>query len=272
MTTKTILISGIVALLVIVTIMVIGKQGGTKSEPGLVKITPTERTSSPEIIKTPIVTPQPVVEPADVAVAKAQAPNTEILKFKLPGAVFSGTPKDVRPENLEPARDGKMRDPIYVPAGTRLLSKDCKVTCSEATPVYGELSNITDGDKEYDTTTLLELGPNVQWVQVDLGKEKQIFAACVWHFHGEPRIYRDVICQISNDPDFIDDVQTAFNNDHDNSSKLGKGTDKEYFETNEGRPFSVNGLKGRYVRFYSRGNTSNEMNHYTEIEIYGKDI
>ncbi|MBR4171661.1 MAG: hypothetical protein IKR48_08430, partial [Kiritimatiellae bacterium] len=63
---------------------------------------------------------------------------------------------------------------------------------------------------------------------------------------------------------------TVFNNDHDNSAKLGKGKDKEYIETSEGRPFAINGVKARYVRFYSNGNTSNEKNHYTEVDIYGK--
>ena len=28
-------------------------------------------------------------------------------------------------------------------------------------------------------------------------------------------------------------------------------------------------VKGRYVRFYSKGNTSDDQNHYTEVEIYG---
>ena len=98
----------------------------------------------------------------------------------------------------------------------------------------------------------------------------KIYAACVWHYHGEARVYRDVICQISNDKDFIDGVQTVFNNDHDNTAKLGAGRDKEYIETHEGRPFACKGVKGRYVRFYSNGNTSNEMNHYTEVEVYGK--
>jgi len=92
----------------------------------------------------------------------------------------------------------------------------------------------------------------------------------VWHYHGEARVYRDVICQISNDSNFVDGVVTVFNNDHDNSSGLGVGKEKEYVESNEGRPFAVSGVKGRYIRFYSNGNTANEMNHYTEIEVYGK--
>jgi hypothetical protein len=28
-------------------------------------------------------------------------------------------------------------------------------------------------------------------------------------------------------------------------------------------------LTGRYVRAYSRGNSSNRMNHYIELEVYG---
>ena len=192
------------------------------------------------------------------------------LDVKIPSPQFTGTPKDIKSPNLEPARGGKPRTPIFVPAGVKLLSVGKKVTSSDPIPIIGYLSLVTDGDKEHDAATVVELGPKVQWVQVDLGAEHTLYAACVWHYHGEPRVYRDVICQVSNDPDFIDGVVTVFNNDHDNSAKLGKGKDKEYIETNEGRPFAINGVKARYVRFYSNGNTSNEMNHYTEVDIYGK--
>jgi len=194
----------------------------------------------------------------------------ETLKIKLPKPQFTGTPKDIRSPNLERKRGGKPRAPISVPKGTKVISEKCKVTSSDMEPIIGELDYITDGDKEHDAATYVELGPGVQWVQIDLGAEKEVYAACVWHYHGEARVYRDVICQISSDPDFIDGVVTVFNNDHEDSSKLGKGKEKEYIETNEGRPFAVKGVKGRYVRFYSNGNTSNEMNHYTEVEIYGK--
>jgi hypothetical protein len=203
----------------------------------------------------------------------ADAEETVTLKIDLPKPCFVGTTKDIRTPNLEPSRNGKDRDPIKVPVGTKLLSKDCKVTSSQAEPLMGELSLVTDGDKEHDLAAFAELAPNLQWVQLDLAKEKVIHAACIWHYHGEEvRVYRDVVCQVSNDPDFIDGVQTVFNNDHDNSSKLGAGKDKEYVEDNKGRPFAVNSVKGRYLRFYSCGNTSNEMNHYTEVEVYGKDL
>jgi len=30
------------------------------------------------------------------------------------------------------------------------------------------------------------------------------------------------------------------------------------------------GVKGRYVRLYSNGNTANRLNHYIEVEVWGK--
>jgi len=206
------------------------------------------------------------------ATLAAEAQDKINLKIDLPKPCFTGTPKDIRSPNLELDSVSKNREAIQVPTGTKLLSKGCKVTSSDPEPIIGELAFVTDGDKEHDAATYVELGPNTQWVQIDLAKEKELFAACIWHYHGESRVYRDVICQISNDPDFIVGVQTVFNNDHDNSSKLGAGTQQEYKEDNKGRPFPINAVKGRYIRFYSRGNTSNEMNHYTEIEVYGKDL
>jgi len=193
------------------------------------------------------------------------------LKLDLPRPQFTGTPRPIRSANLEPPRNGRPYPPIEVPFGCdKLLSKGCKVTASSPEPMLGELSVVTDGDKEHDAETYVELDPHKQWVQIDLGREREIQAVCIWHFHGEARVYRDVICQIGNDPEFGEGVVTVFNNDHDDSSGLGAGKDKEYVESNEGRPFAVSGVKGRYVRFYSNGNTSDDMNHYTEIEIYGK--
>ena len=81
-------------------------------------------------------------------------------------------------------------------------------------------------------------------------------------------IYRDVIVQMSNDPEFITDVTAVFNNDHDNSSCMGQGTDKEYIESEKGRPIPVPGIRARYVRVYSNGSPDGE-NCYSEIEVYG---
>ena len=47
------------------------------------------------------------------------------------------------------------------------------------------------------------------------------------------------------------------------------GKDKEYIEVAEGRLIDPKGAKGRYVRLYSNGNTTNDLNHYVEVEVYG---
>ena len=75
---------------------------------------------------------------------------------------------------------------------------------------------------------------------------------------------------LSNDAKFATGVTTIFNNDHDNTSKLGKGTDKEYRERNDGRPIDGKMTKARYVRCYSAGSTSEPVNNYVEIEVFGK--
>ena len=70
---------------------------------------------------------------------------------------------------------GKRPD-FMVPAGTKLLSKDKPVTSSDSLPVIGELSYITDGDKTGTDGTYVELGPDPQWVQVDLEAPAKIAA------------------------------------------------------------------------------------------------
>ena len=46
---------------------------------------------------------------------------------------------------------------------------DKKVTSSDDAPVIGELAMVTDGDKEGADGSYVELGPDKQWVQIDLG-------------------------------------------------------------------------------------------------------
>jgi hypothetical protein len=106
-------------------------------------------------------------------------------------------------------------------------------------------------------------------VQVDLGESAAVAAVAVWHFHSQARVYHDVVIQISDDAEFKKGVTTIFNTDDDNSSKLGKGKDLSYVETNNGRVLAAKGAKGRYVRLYSNGNTSDELNHYCEVEVHG---
>jgi hypothetical protein len=109
-------------------------------------------------------------------------------------------------------------------------------------------------------------------VQVDLGAPASLAAVALWHFHSQARVYHDVIVQVSDDPEFKTGVQTLYNNDTDNSVKLGKGTDLNYIETYQGRVIYAKGATARYVRFYSNGNTSDELNHYCEVEIHGQPV
>jgi hypothetical protein len=197
----------------------------------------------------------------------ANAADTVPLKVEYPKPLFAGTPRPISLKNLEPA-NAKRVEP-QVPADTKLLSKGKTVTSSDSLPVIGELSFITDGDKSGIDGAYVELGPGVQWVQVDLGAPSKIAAIVAWHFHSQARVYHDVIVQISDDKEFKKGVTTIYNNDDDNSAKLGKGSDLAYVETNHGRIFDVKGKVGRYVRLYSNGNTSDELNHYCEIEVFG---
>lgn len=196
------------------------------------------------------------------------APGKEELKLKLPKPMFIGTPTNLKSPNLEVVT-GKPRAPFYVPKGTVLLSAKKKVTSSDTNPVIGELDMLTDGEKSGGDGYFIELGPGVQWVQIDLGASYPLSAILAWHYHSQARIYRDVIVQTSDDPSFKTGVTTIFNNDHDNSSKLGLGNDKEYIEVAEGKLFDPKGAKGRYVRLSSKGNTTNDLNHYVEVEVYG---
>jgi cytochrome c peroxidase len=84
------------------------------------------------------------------------------------------------------------------------------------------------------------------------------------------KVYHDVIVQVADDPDFIKQVRTVFNNDSDNSSGLGVGKDREYIESYEGKLINAKGARARYIRFYSKGSTESALNEYTEIEVYGR--
>ena len=202
-------------------------------------------------------------------VALVRAEDKVPLKLELPKPLFAGTPRPISLPNLEPPLAGKRPD-LMVPVGTVLLSKGKPVTSSDSLPVIGELAFITDGDKSGVDGTYVELGPTPQWVQIDLGASAKIAAIVVWHFHSQARVYHDVVVQVSDDPAFKTGVKTLFNNDDDNSSKLGKGTDYAYVETNAGRVIDAKGATARYVRLSSNGNTSDELNHYCEVEVFGQ--
>jgi hypothetical protein len=193
------------------------------------------------------------------------------LDLKLPRPMFIGTPTNIAVPNLEKPL-GKPRPPFLVPEGTVNVASKKPVTGSDELPTIGELSMVTDGDKEAAEGSFVELGPNVQYVTIDLKARFSLYAVLVWHFHKQPVVYHDVIVQVADDKDFVSNVVTVFNNDIDNTAGKGIGKDMAYVETAEGKLIDAKGVQGRYVRLYSRGNTANEFNHYIEVEVYGKPV
>ena len=201
----------------------------------------------------------------------AFAQNEVVLKTQLPKPLFVGTPVPLNVPNLEPPTKGKRPD-FMVPAGTINLARNKKVTSSDDNPDTGTLDMIVDGDKDGSEGSWVELGPGKQWVQIDLAKESNIYAVLIWHFHSQARVYRDVVAQVSDDATFNSGVTTIFNSDFHNDLGLGAGKDLSYIETYQGKLIDAKGVKGRYVRLYSNGNTANKLNHYIEVEVWGKPV
>jgi len=214
--------------------------------------------------------PKPAAKPAE-ANAPVSAEGLVPISLQLPKPSDIGTPKEPPPgTRVKIPKGGKwaLRKPFLAPKGVRNVALNKPVTSSDAEPVIGTLDLITDGCKEAVEDAFVELGYDVQWVQIDLERACRIHAVVVWHEHKDRRVYHDVVVQVADDRDFITNVRTLFNNDHDNSAGLGLGEDWGYFETHEGLLIDVQGVQARYVRLYSNGSTSDEMNRYTEVEVY----
>jgi hypothetical protein len=221
-----------------------------------------ERTS--QTIGTPGGEPRPIPTPGD-----AERSQLVPLKIDLPRPMFVGTPQDNRVPNLERPRN-RPRPPFLAPLGTMNVALGKPVTSSDSEPVIGTLEMITDGDKRGGGGSFVGLGPGPQHITIDLRARYELYAIVVWHFHQYPRVYLDVVVQLSDDPSFRTGVTTVFNNDTDGSMGLGAGTDLNYTETNEGRLIDTKGIQARYVRLYSSGNSSDDLNHYIEVEAYGR--
>jgi hypothetical protein len=214
----------------------------------------------------------PTLPAANAPKAQSAAGDLVPLILDLPKAAFIGTPPNDLKTNsyTEPYDPDKKRPPMLIPRGLKNLAPGSKLTCS-ATNVNAEtLAKLTDGDKEaYDESTIL-LRRGIQYVQMDLGSSHALFAIVIWHAHNIPKAYHDVVVQVADDPEFKQSVRTLFNNDQDNTAGLGVGTDREYFESREGKLIAAKGVTARCIRFYSNGSTQSGLNEYTELEVYGR--
>jgi hypothetical protein len=206
-----------------------------------------------------------------LAAFTAQAADEQVpLQIKLPAPDFKGTPKDIQLSSyVEPLSD-KPRPLMMVPSGLKNVAAGKKISSSDKNATASTLEKVLDGDKEATDESIIFLRKGTQWVQLDLGAPHEVFAIVLWHAHNSAKVYHDIIVQAADDADFIENVRTLYNNDQDNTSGLGVGTDREYFETHEGRLINGKGVKARYFRFYSKGSTESALNEYTEIEVYGR--
>lgn len=212
--------------------------------------------------------PQPGKASSTGAAATAPSAGLAPLVLELPQPRYIGTPVNLKSPNLEKPRTGPRPD-LRVPAEARNVALHKPVTASDTSPTLGELSQVTDGDKEGVEGSYVEIGAGRQYFQVDLQRPHRVDAIVVWHFHAQARIYRDVVVQVSGDAAFGQDVHTLYNNDHDGTLGMGLGRDKEYIDGHEGLLIDAGGVTARYVRLWGNGNTENDLNHCTEIEVYG---
>jgi len=191
------------------------------------------------------------------------------IELELPKAMFVGTPTNMSIEKLEKPL-GKPRPSFLAPKGVTNVALGKSVESTDDMPIIGDIEYITDGDKDADEGYFVELGPFTQHVTIDLEKKFDIYAVVLWHFHKQARVYFDVVVQVADDAEFTKNVKTIFNNDLNNSSGQGKGEDWHYVETAEGKLIDAKGVNGQFVRLYSKGNNSNDLNHYIEVAVYGK--
>ena len=201
------------------------------------------------------------------ATSFVRAEDKADIKIEFPEPAFAGTPVPAGGiKNLE--KPGAPVKTFAAAKGATIVSKGKTVTASDSAPSIGDLAQIVDGDKEGADGSFVEFAPGPQSVTVDLGGTFNISAIVLWHYHKQARVYKGVVVEISDDKDFKTST-IVFNNDVDNTVKKGAGKDPAYVETNHGRIVDAKGTKGRYVRCWSNGNHVDDLNHYTEIEVWG---
>jgi hypothetical protein len=208
---------------------------------------------------------------ADDATANP-GPDLAPLPLILPEPALRGTPPNLPTNTTAEPLSSKPRPAFFAPKGVTNAALGKPVSASDTNLITGELRQITDGKKGAYEDNVVTLRRGLQWVQIDLQGEFSLYAIVLWHDFSTPVVFRDVIVQVSDDPQFKTGVHTLFNNDQQNSAGLGVGTDREYFDnplTGAGKLIDAKGVRARYIRCYSRGSSDNALNTYIEVEAYG---
>jgi hypothetical protein len=209
---------------------------------------------------------------AALAASPVAADELAPLPLVLPPPAMKGTPQDLPTNTTALPLTDKPLPPFLAPKGVTNVALGKPVSSSDPNLISGTLQQITDGRKQAYEENVVTLRRGLRWVQIDLQGEFKLYAIVIWHDFTTPVVYRDVIVQVSDDPEFKTGVQTLFNNDQKNSAGLGIGTDREYFEnslTGAGKVIDARGIQARYIRCYSKGSTDSALNSYIEVEAYG---
>jgi len=194
------------------------------------------------------------------------------IPLVLPPPAMKGTPQALPTNTTALPLTSDARPPFLAPKGVVNVALGKPVSASDTNLISGELKQITDGKKESFEENVVTLRRGLRWVQIDLQGEYKLYAVVIWHEFDKPIVYRDVIVQLSDDPEFKTGVQTIFNNDQMNAAGFGVGTDREYFEnslTAAGKLIDAKGIQARYIRCYSKGSTESALNGYIEVEAFG---
>jgi hypothetical protein len=223
-----------------------------------------KETDSPEATQSNI-SPSQDIKRATNVIAAGLAPT---ITSNIQQGTFSN-----HDEQVQPAKSDRADNSTFQYSTLPNLALGCSVTCSDEHPLYGKAELLTNGIKEVkEDYECFIMHRGLQYVQIDLGRLCDIFYINVRHAFDMPYRYHDVIVIAAQDQDFTDNMQFVFNNDADNSSGRGKGSDKEYLETSEGITMPAKGCRARYVRAYSSGSNLSELNVYSEIEVYGNPV
>ena len=162
---------------------------------------------------------------------------------------------------------------LDVPKGCVNLAANKPVTSSDRGGlVVGALNQITDGVKSWDANACVEIGPDKQYVQIDLNTNAVIYAIRMWHYHSfvpDVDVPKDVVVQVASDSTFTNSVGTVFNCDADNTLGLGQGNDMPFGTSKFGKTVYVNARPARFVRVYGRGSHLSPMTRFVEIEVDG---
>jgi len=215
--------------------------------------------------------------PRKTGTKKGDSSRRHLMRMKLdiPEPIVDWQPIYYNEPVASHLRYAQREDPEYiiVPRGTRNVALHKPVRSSWPDPILGELRYVTDGEKSGHHGFYVALGPGKQWVQIDLRRTCRIYKVLMWRYPMHYRVYDDVVVMVSEDKGFNKGRKILFNNDWDNSLGFGKGKERGlYIETNQGKLIDAGGVKGRYVRLYSNGNTQTKINHYVEVEVYGKPV